>query len=73
MPDAENMQLKVQHTVENIKQKYQMSLINIEDLQEKEDIQVNGRSSERHFLQSILYALNVSNTAESNQLQMLII
>lgn len=73
MPDAENMQLKVHHTVENIKQKYQMSLINIEELQEKEDIQVNGRSSERHFLLSILYALNVSNTAESNQLQMLII
>ena len=73
MPDAENMQLKVQHTVENIKQKYQISLINIEALQEKEDIQVNGRSSERHFLLSILYALNVSNTAESNQLQMLII
>ena len=73
MPDAENMQLKVQHTVENIKQKYQMSLINIEELQEKEDIQVNGRSSERHFLLSILYALNVSSTAESNQLQMLII
>lgn len=73
MQDAENMQLKVHHTVENIKQKYQMSLINIEELQEKEDIQVNGRSSERHFLLSILYALNVSNTAESNQLQMLII
>ena len=61
MPDAENMQLKVQHTVENIKQKYQMSLINIEALQEKEDIQVNGGSSERHFLLNILYVWNVSN------------
>lgn len=61
MQDAENMQLKVQHTAGNIKLNYQMSLINIEDLQEKEDIQVNGRSSERHFLLNILYVWNVSN------------
>lgn len=61
MPDVINMLFKVQHTVENIKQKYQMSLINIEALQEKEDIQVNGGSSERHFLLNILYVWNVSN------------